>query len=192
MLHRLPIPGDLDPDPTTSIRMWQRAQMSQWSELLARCQNAARMISKLGREKAESGDLDGAEALFRQALEIGRHMGNAKPNLFISVNAALNVMEDAYLNLARVAHAKQDPEEQRWAGEAGVLGIGRQELFVGLQHYLKLIEEAPPASLDDLLREEAEYVARTMLGVGLSPTAKPKPQGKSKQRQQKEEAPTSE
>jgi len=188
-LYRLPIPGDLDPDRTTSIQMWQHVQMWQWSELLARCHNAARTIAKLATEKADGGDLGNAEALFKQVLEIGRQMGNARPNLFISINSALNVMEESYVGLARVANARQDPEEQRWIGEAGVVGIGRQELFGALQRYIKLIDEAPPASIDDLLGEEAEHVARTMRGVSLSPTAETKPIGKSKQEQQEEEGP---
>ncbi len=178
-LHRLPIPGDLDPDRTTAIQMWQHVQMSQWSGLLARCQNAARMASKLSKEKLAAGEVDAAEALLTQALEIGRQIGNAKPNLFISVNSALNVMQDASAGLAAIAKAKQHPaDEERWTGEAGVLIIARQDLFAAVQRYVKVIDEEPPASIDDLIREEAEQVARTMLGAALSPTAKPKPLGK--------------
>ncbi|MCJ7750257.1 MAG: hypothetical protein MUQ65_04065, partial [Armatimonadetes bacterium] len=187
-LHRLPIPGDLDPDRTTAIQIWQHVQMSQWSELLARCQNAARMVSSLSKEKLDAGELDAAEALLTQALEIGRQIGNAKPNLFISVNSALNVMQDAYTGMAAVAKAKQDSaEEERWTGEAGVLIIARQDLFAAVQRYVKLINEKPPASIDDLIQEEAEQVAHTMLGAALSPTAKPKPLGKAKQPQPTEE-----
>ena len=178
----MPIPGNLDPDRTTAIQMWQHLQMSQWSELLSRCQNAARMASKLSKEKLDAGELDAAEALLTQALEIGRQIGNAKPNIFVSVNSALNVMQDAYFGLAAVAKAKQDPaEEGRWTGEAGVLIVARQDLFVAVQRYVKLINEEPPASIDDLVQEEAEQVARTMLGAALSPTAKPKPLEKKPQ-----------
>ncbi|MCJ7751991.1 MAG: hypothetical protein MUQ65_12990, partial [Armatimonadetes bacterium] len=165
-LYRLPIPGDLDPNRTTAIQMWQHVQMSQWSELLARCQNAARMTSKLSKDKLDAGELDAAEALLTQALEIGRQIGNAKPNLFISVNSALNVMHDAYAGLAAVAKAKQDPaEENRWTGEGGVLIVARQDLFAAVQRYVKLFNEEPPASIDDLIQEEAEQVAHTMLGA---------------------------
>ena len=189
-LHRLPIPGDLDPDRTTAIQMWQHLQMSQWSELLARCQNAARMVSNLSKEKFDAGELDAAEALLTQALKIGRQIGNAKPNLFISVNSALNVMQDAYTGMAAVAKAKQDSaEEERWTGEAGVLIIARQDLYAAVQRYVKLINEKPPASIDDLIQEEAEQVAHTMLGAALSPTAKPKPLGKAKQPQRKAKQP---
>ena len=181
-LHRLPIPGDLDPDRTTAIQMWQHVQMSQWSQLLSRCQNAARMASKLSREKLDAGELEAAEALLTHALEIGRQIGNAKPNIFISVNSALNVMQDAYIGLAAVAKAKQNPtDEDRWIGEAGVLIIARQDLFAAVQRYVKVINEEPPASTENLIQEEAEQVARTMLGAALSPTAEPKPLEKAKE-----------
>ena len=187
-LHRLPIPGDLDPDRTTAIQMWQHMQMSHWSTLLARCQNAARMASRLSKQKLDAGELDAAEALLTQALEIGRQIGNAKPNLFITINSALNVMQDAYAGLAAVAKARQDPaEEGRWTGEAGVLTIARQDLYAAAQRYVKLINEQPPASIDDLLQEEAEQVAHTMLGSALSPTAEPKPLGETKKPQPAEE-----
>jgi len=155
-----------------SIKMWQYTQMSQWGEMVARCQNAARMTLKHGKGKEDAGDLAGAEAAYKQALALGRQVGNAQPNLFITVSVSLNLMEDAYTNLARVADAKKSREVEAWKGEAGVISIAREELFAKLQSYMKRLDEGPPASIEADLALEAESVARPMLGVGLSPTYK--------------------
>ncbi|MFB3882685.1 MAG: tetratricopeptide repeat protein [Armatimonadota bacterium] len=177
-LYRLPIPEGLNESAAVSIRMWQYLQFWQWGEMLARCQNAARMALKYGKEKEEAGDLAGAEAAYKQALAIGRQVGNARPNLYITVSIAFNLMEDAYMNLARVADAQKSPEAEAWKGEAGVVSIGRQELFGKLQGYVKRLEEAPPLSVEADLALEAEDVSRPMLGVGLSPTYRaPRPSG---------------
>jgi tetratricopeptide (TPR) repeat protein len=177
-LYRLPIPGDLSPDTSTSIKMWQHAQMWQWLEMLARAQNAARLLLKEGKQKEDAGDLGGAEALYKQVLALGRQVGNAHPNLFITVSTSLNMMEDAYIALARVAEARKSHEVEAWNGERGVIAIGREELFGQLQSYTKGIDEAPPASVDDTLELEARNVARVMRGVGLSPTHEPLPLGR--------------
>ena len=171
-LYRLPIPDGLDENASMSIKMWQYAQMWQWGEMVARCQNAARMTLKHGKGKEDAGDQAGAEAAYKQAHALGRQVGNAQPNLFITVSVSLNLMEDAYTNLARVADAKKSREAEAWKGEAGVISIAREELFGKLQSYMKRLDENPPASIEADLALEAESVARPMLGVGLSPTYK--------------------
>ncbi len=102
MLYRLPIPGDLDPSKSNSAKMWQHAQLWQWLELLARSQNAARVMIKFGREKEAGGDLEGAEAVYRQVLVLGRQVGNAQPNTFVAVNTGMDIMEDAYTSLSHL------------------------------------------------------------------------------------------
>jgi len=176
-LYRLPIPGDLSPDTSTSIKMWQQAQMWQWLEMLYRCQNVARMLLKEGKEKEDAGDLDGADAVYKQVLALGRQVGNAHPNLFITVSTALNTMEDAYIGLARVSEARKSRDAEAWNGERGVVGIGREELLGQLQIYTKRLDESAPASIDDTLELEAQSVAWVMRGVGLSPTHEPLPLG---------------
>jgi tetratricopeptide (TPR) repeat protein len=176
-LYRLPIPGDLSPDTSTSIKIWQHAQMWQWLEMVARCQNVARMLLKEGKQKEDASDLDGAEAVYKQVLALGRQVGNARPNLFITVSTALNIMEDAYISLARVAEAKKSREVEAWNGERGVVAIGREELLGQLQAYSKRLEDDPPSSVDDTLELEARSVAWVMRGVGLSPTHEPLPLG---------------
>jgi tetratricopeptide (TPR) repeat protein len=177
-LYRLPIPGDLSPDTGTSTKMWQQAQYTQWLELLARCQNAARMLLKEGKQKEDARDLQGAEAAYQQALALGRQVGNARPNLFITVSTALNIMEDAYIVLARVAEVRQSRELEAWKGERGVVAIGREELLGQLQVYTKRLQESPPPSVEAALELEARSVARVMRGVGLSPTHEPLPLGR--------------
>ena len=179
-LPRLPIPDNLDSNRTRAIRAWQFIQMKQWMDNLGRCRDVARNLLILGIEKKEAGDLDAAEQHFQRALRVARLVGNARPNNFISVSMALDLMEDAYLSLALLAEARQSPEIERWKGEAGVLFIGRQELHGALQHYMKVIQKEPPTSTDALLDLEARIIARIMRGVALSPTHDVLPIGSGK------------
>ncbi len=95
-LYRLPVPEDLDISKAMSIKMWQHAQMWQWLEQLARCQNVARMVTRYGRQKEEAGDREGAAAAYQEVLAIGKQVGSARPNMFISLNTGINLMEDGY------------------------------------------------------------------------------------------------
>ena len=148
----------------------------------------ARKRKKLGEILQEWETV--TDSQIQQALGIAKQIGNTKPNIFISVNAGINTMQDAYAGLAAVASAQQRPaEENRWQGEAGVLTIARQDLFGAIQRYVKLIDEQPPTSIGDLLQEEAEQVAHTMLGAALSPTAEPKQPVRAKQTQPRQEEP---
>jgi tetratricopeptide (TPR) repeat protein len=173
--YRLAIPGDLDADHVTSLNLWQFAQMGQWMEMLARAENVVRSIIKLGAAKENEGDLESAREHLERALAVARQIGNARPNVFLTVNAGLNAMEDSYASLARVAEAAKDPDLAEWQGEIGVLNIGRQELYGSLQQYIARMEDDPPSSIEELLALQGRSVAFTMLGVGLSPAEKPPP-----------------
>jgi len=173
--YRLPVPDGLDSDQTTSLHMWQYIQLGQWAELVARCQNVERTWLKLGEQKLEEEDFEGAETYFREALGIARRTGSAEPNVFIGVNFGMDMLEDAYVRLLRLAEKRENGEAERWRGELGVLQIGRQELRGALQQYLKRLEEDPPRSVDDLLHFEAECVRRTLLGIGLAPAEETEP-----------------
>jgi tetratricopeptide (TPR) repeat protein len=194
-LYRLPIPGDLGADRGESLKLWQAIQLRQWWEIVNRGQNVAQKLVKSGEayeqaaaramegegEGGESGGLSEdarsylqtAEERYRTALEVGRQIGNTRPNLVITVNSALNIMQDAYVHLARVGRRLRSPDVQRWEGEAGVVQIGRQYLLRALTAYQESLEAQPPASIDDLLKLEGGQVAGTMLGVALSPAEEP-------------------
>jgi tetratricopeptide (TPR) repeat protein len=174
--YRLPVPDGLDTDQTTCLHMWQYVQLWQWAELVARCQNVERTWLKLGERKLEEGDFEGAEACFREALEVARRTGSAEPNVFIAVNFGMDMLEDAYARLLRLAEKQGNEGAQRWRGELGVVQIGRQELHGALQRYVDKIDEDPPASIDELLSFEAECVRRALLGVGLAPAETREPE----------------
>jgi hypothetical protein len=139
--------------------------------MLARCDNAARGVLRIGERKLTAEDLEGAEADFREALAIGQMVGMSEPSLFITTNAAINMMENAYAGLLRVAEAEESREVERWRGETGVLYIGRADLYSRMQTYLKNLDEEPPGSAEELLRLEAAAVEHTVLGIGLTPPA---------------------
>jgi hypothetical protein len=163
--------------------MWQYVQLGQWQQLIARCANVERLLLKLGVTGEEAAkpapDADPAEPdaaklaevaeIYRRALGVARLVGSAEPNLFIAVVSGLDMMEDAYAGLLRVALATGSNEAQRWDGEMGVLAIGRQHLYAALQRYEKQRDEDPPASIDELLQFEAELLRQTILGIGLRP-----------------------
>ena len=194
-LYRLPIPEDLGSTQTESLTLWQTAQLRQWAELLSRAQNAANKLLKSGEayeklaararesrdeaadsselSEAERSHLQTAEERYRTTLALGRQVGNARPNLVITVNSALNIMQDAYDHLAHVARSLGSSEAARWEGESGVVQIGRQGLFGALTAYKQCIDTQPPASVAELLKLEGGEIASTMLGVALSPTEKP-------------------
>lgn len=184
-LYRLGIPADLDTDQSTSLKLWQYAQMGQWMELLARAENVVKSIIRLGETEERKGDLELARKHFEKALAVARQIGNTRPNMFLTANTGINMMEDSYASLARIAEAAGDPEMHKWRGEMGVLSIARGDLYGALQQYLARIDEDPPPSPDELLALQGRLIAFAMLGVGLSPTEKPQP---SQQQPRDEEA----
>lgn len=171
-LYRLPIAEELDEDPYRSVRRWQYAQYAHWMELLARAENAAQGALKLGREKETANDPEAAEALYRRALELGRLVGRAEPNSVVTVNSGINICEQAYLHLGKLAEKTGSSDAQRWQGEWGVLQIARGELSGALQQYLDTIKQDPPESREQALEMEAESVRRALLGAGFA-TAEP-------------------
>ncbi len=174
VLRPLPLPEPFDPRPDVSTRMWQYVQLGQWQQLVARCTNVQRAWLKLGGEKEAAGEVDAAYGIYQQALEIGRRVGAAEPNIFITVNYGIQMMYKAYAELARVAEATGSSELGRWRGETGVLDIGQQDLYGAFKRYEKRLKENPPASVDALLALEAKLVRQTILGIGLMPAPAPK------------------
>jgi tetratricopeptide (TPR) repeat protein len=174
-LYRLGIPADLEADQGTSLKLWQYAQMGQWMELLARAENVVKNIIKLGEAKEKEGDLEAARDHFQKALAVARQIANTRPNMFLTANTGINMMEDSYASLARVAEATEDPEMQRWRGEMGVLSIARGDLYSALQQYVAALGGDVPSSPDELLALQGRLIAFPMLGAGLSPTEEPQP-----------------
>jgi tetratricopeptide (TPR) repeat protein len=180
VLPRLPVPFDLSADRTAAIDAWQSVQYGHWMTLLARCQNTARALLRSGEAKLGAEDAEGAEADFRAALGMGRMVGVCRPSLFVTANTAINMMEEAYARLQRVAEIQGSREAERWKGETGVLYIARGDLFNKLQNYVKGLQEKPPGSVEELLRLEAAAVEYALLGIGVTPpTAQEGPQAES-------------
>ena len=175
-MYRLPIPVELGSDHPSSLRIWQYAQYEQWSQLIARCENVSKATLRLGAEKEKLGELEAAERYFQQALSVGRAVGAARPNLYISVNAAINLMEDAYGNLLRVAEARESEEAAVWRNELGVVQIGRGMLAGALQGYLQEVATSPPDSVEALLALEEEGLKMIIAGIGLTPASAPEPE----------------
>ncbi|UCC69359.1 MAG: hypothetical protein JSV79_05460 [Armatimonadota bacterium] len=171
VLYRLWVPFDLHPDRLRSINAWRYVQYGAWVEMVAPCQELSEALLRMGEEKMAKEDLAAAEADFRDALKLGRMVGEGDPSLFITTHIAINMMEDAYARLLGVAKAKESREAERWAGELGVLQVGRTELYGALQIYAKEVADSPPETAEELLSLEAKHVERTMLGIGLKPPA---------------------
>jgi hypothetical protein len=174
--------------------MWHYVQLAQWQQLIARCVNVQRGLLKLGAKSMRAADADtgeappaeqsaeeieAAEGLFRQALDLGRHVGSAEPNLFVTVWQGMEMMQNAYEGLAGAAALAGSGDLQRWDGEIGVLAIGRVQLHAALQQYEKRRGEDPPVSIAELLSFEARLVKPIMAGIDLTPSA---PEGESEQR----------
>jgi tetratricopeptide (TPR) repeat protein len=168
-LYRLPVAVPLDDDPLRSLQMWRYAQYTQWNEMLARIHKVARFALADGREKQTAGYTDGAEARYRQVLALGRLVGATQPNIFLTLNAGIDIMEQAYLHLAGLAEQTGSSELERWKGEWGVLQIGRTVLMGALQTYTDREKKGPPKSIEEALAREAEAVRYSLLGVGLTP-----------------------
>ena len=171
VLYRLPIPFDLHEERAASVKAWQYAQYGQWLELLRRCQNASRGLLRFGAGKLQAGEVEAAEEHSRKALAVGRLAGMAEPNVIITVNAGINMLEDAYVGLLQVAEAQESREAERWSGELGVLQVGRAQLYGVLQAYTEALENSPPESVEGMLKAEAKQVEGILLGIGLTPAA---------------------
>jgi tetratricopeptide (TPR) repeat protein len=196
-LYQLPVPEDLRPAKSASLRMWEQLEMGFWNGLLSRCQNVSATLVRLGLQNERSGDLTAAYDQYRQALAVSRLTGRGEPRLFITVGTAMDMMDNAYAGLWRIAKAKQAQAEappsqagneeanrwkrevEKWEGETGILEIGRGELEGAVQLYFATLEQTPPANAADLLKLESDSVARVYRGIGLdekvegSPTVPP-------------------
>lgn len=172
-LRRLPVPFDLKPDRVAALSMWQYVVYEDWYNVLARCQNVSRSLLKLGQEAEAQGELAQAEERFQQALSLGRQLGMADPNLFITAMYGMNVMDDAYAALAGLAARQGSRERERWEGERGVIAFARSQLIAALQAYQKEIQEHPPATPEELLAAEGKHVAAVIAGIGLKPRQAP-------------------
>ena len=170
-LYQLPAPGDLYPEPMRSFEAWQFIQLGHWAGLLARCQSAAKHCAELGRAAEAAGDLEAADRHHRRVLGIGRLVGRATPNSFVAVASGMDILEEAYGNLARVAEAVGSPEAQRWKNEPGVLNVGRMMLWGALDAYMKELRERPPSTIAGLLALEARYLSSVIAGIGLTPAS---------------------
>lgn len=172
----LPVPFDLFPVHSLSVKAWQHVQVGYWMESLARCRYVAAVCRRLGLAEEEAGNLEAAKGRYDMVQQIGRMVGESTPNLFVAVAAAIDLMEDAYMSLAGVAEKQGSQEAERWRGEAGVLAIGRTMLAGALDGYVKRVGDNPPATVEALLGLEASHLAGVMAGVDLSP-APAKPSG---------------
>ena len=166
-LYRLPLPDHLRPQPTEWLRTWQYIQLGQWYEIISRCQNVAHFLTRLGQESEQAGNLGKAYECFRLARQVGGRIGTIQPHMFITMNTAIDVLEDAYANLTRVAKATGNKDAQRWEGEAGIVRFGRQELYAALQAYTEQLTKTPPPSPEEALKVEAKYLGSIIAGIGL-------------------------
>ena len=167
-LYQISVPFDLGDEPAESISAWQYVQYGFWWGLSARCANVVAGCSRLGLEEEQAGRLAAAEERFQWALQVSRKVGLTEPHLFITVNLAMDLMEDSYGHLARVAEAQGSGEAERWNGESGVVQIGRGFLLPGLEAYQAQIAEGPPDSIEALLALEAQSVTTVIDGIGLT------------------------
>ena len=167
-LYRISVPFDLGDEPAESIAAWQYVQYGFWWGLSARCANVVAGCWRLGAEEEQAGRLEVAEERFQWALQVSRKVGLTEPHLFITVNMAMDLMEDSYGHLARVAEAQGSREAERWNGESGVVQIGRGFLLSGLQEYQAQIAASPPDSIEALLALEDRSVTTVIDGIGLT------------------------
>ncbi len=171
-LYRLPVPTDLQPEKGPSLQLWEQIQLGYWVDLLARGQNVTNSLLRLGGQEERLGQLDKAQAYYQQAYEVGWKVGRIEPNAFISVGTAMDILDRVYTALARVATEKKDsPAAEKWQGELGVLQIGRGELEGVVPQYFAALKTNPPASVEEMLRREAEQVGRVFRGIGLGASA---------------------
>lgn len=199
-LYSLLVPFDLDPNPVAAIGLWQHIQFTHWLELLARCQNAAKAVIRLGDQEVRTGDLDAAVSRYEQARQIGRKVGRAKPYLFLSVGTCMDILDPAYQRLVAVAQGRADTakrgaeeaakagqdaaaldqeaarwqrEAEKWEGERGVLRFGASQLRAMLEGYRAQLAKSPPPSPEALLQMESRWLAGVMAGIGLDPEKPP-------------------
>jgi tetratricopeptide (TPR) repeat protein len=199
-LYSLSVPFDLDPRPAVAVNLWQQIQFTYWFDLLARCQNAARGVIRLGDQEVKTGDLEAAESRYQQAREIGRRVGRAKPYLFLTVGTAVDILDPAYQRLAAIAQGQADAagrraeeakkagqdsaafdqeaarwkhEAEKWNGERGVLRFGASQLQEALGSYRQQLAGNPPPSIETLTHLEAQWLTSIMAGIGLDPEKVP-------------------
>jgi hypothetical protein len=166
-LYRLPVPEDLGSGGVSSLSLWEYAQYGHWFGLIARCQNIAGYCLSSGKEAEGKGDLVAAEQRYRWARQVASCLGAAEPRLLITANAAIDILEEAYSSLARVAQAAGSKEAERWKGEAGICEIGRIQLLGALQSYQKDVASGAITSVYQSLQAQAKLVSPVIAGIGL-------------------------
>lgn len=180
MLYTLSVPSNLFDDRGAAIRAWQYIQLGHWYELLARFRNVNRHLLARGERLEQRKELGAADESYRSALQVGRLVAGMSPHLFINVNAGIDMMEDSYHALARVANATGNKDEQRWKGEAGVVEFARSQLVAALGTYAKEIAKNPAPTIEELLVFEDKIVAPVIAGIGLNPNSPGTPAGRAK------------
>ena len=164
----LPVPEDLGSGGPSSLGLWEYAQYGHWFGLIARCQNVAGYCLRLGKEAEEKGDLATAEKRYQWLRRVAGYLGTAEPRLFVTVATSIDMLEDAYSNLARVGEATGSKDTERWKGEAGICQIGRQDLFGALQSYQKDVASGAIASVYQSMQTQAKLVSPVIAGIGLT------------------------
>ncbi len=172
VLYRIPVPEDLGDSAADSLKVWEYAQYGHWIGLLARCRNVADDCLRRGKQEEDKGNLAAAAEHYQKVREIAVHLGTIEPRLFITVNMAIDMLQDAYRNLARVDKAMGNEDAQRWEGEAGICNIGRQQLFGALKTYQNEVSSGSITTVEESLKRQAELVAPVIAGIGL-PVGKP-------------------
>ncbi len=178
-LYQLPVPEDLGPDSLSSLGLWEFAQYGHWFGLIARCKNVASYCLRLGKEAEEKGDRATAEERYQWLRRLASHVGTAEPRLFLTVATSIDMLEDAYTNLARVGKAAGSKDAEHWSGEAGVCQFGRQELLGALQSYQKASADGAITSVSQSLQAQEKLVSPIIAGIGLpiqdAPAVSPAP-----------------
>ena len=174
-LYRLPVPEDLGSDPASSLNTWEYAQYGHWFGLIARCQNVAGYCRRAGQEAERTGDLAAAEERYQWVRSIAKFVGAAEPPLFITSNTGIELLEDAYADLARVGKATANKEAERWEKELGICQLGREQLFGALKSYERQVSTGAIASVQQSLEAQAKLASPVIAGVGLGTVDQPPP-----------------
>ncbi len=166
-LYQIPVPEDLGDSPAASLKAWEYAQYGNWIGLVARCRNVADYLLRRGKQEEEKGELAAAADYYQKVRDIAARVGTTEPRLFITVNTAIDMLEDAYGCLARAAEAAGDEQARRWEGEKGICGIARQQLFGALKTYQDEVSAGKIGTVEQSLKRQAELVSPMIAGVGL-------------------------
>ena len=166
-LYKLPVPENLGAGSVSSLNTWEYAQYGHWSTLIARCLNVAGYCLRSGKDAEKKGDLPTARERFQWVRSIASFVGTAEPRLFVTTNAAIDMLEDAYAGLARVGKATGDKLAERWENEQDICQLGRQQLFGALQAYEGEVSSGAIATVQQSLEAQAKLVSPIIAGIGL-------------------------